>query len=262
MTAAVFRRHSAQRHMKVLAHFRIVDDEAKARAVARLIKGSTPDFDFFFLVVLSVVMATVGIVIDSPTVVIGSMLIAPILFPVLSLALGVVLGDYKVFYRALTTLGLATGLSVLLAFVVVLLVPGEVAMTAELSSRTEPTLAYLAIAMVSGLAVSYALVQPGLSETLPGIAISVALLPPLSASGALAAMGEWSASVGAFALFVVNVLGILLATVISFMLMNLAASRHAAVAVVKKEEKRIAEEEEAMRKIYRTREASADRAVR
>jgi len=248
--------------MKIIAHFRIVDDEAKARAVERLIKGSTPDFDFFFLVVLSVIMATVGIIINSPTVVIGSMLIAPILFPVLSLALGVVLGDYKVFYRALTTLALATGLSILLAFAVVLLVPGEVAMTAEISSRTEPTLAYLIIAVVSGLAVAYSLVQPGLNETLPGVAISVALLPPLSAAGALAAMGEWSASVGAFALFVVNVLGILLATMVSFMLMNIAASRHAAVAVVKKEEKRIAEEEEAMKRVSRPREIKADRAAR
>ncbi len=235
--------------MKVLAHFRIVDDEAKARAVARLVRGSTPDFDFFFLMVLSVVMATVGIIIDSPTVVIGSMLIAPILFPVLSLALGVVLGDYLIFYRALTTLGFATALSVALAMAVVLMVPGEIAMTAELASRAEPTLAYLIIAVVSGFAVSYALVQPGLNETLPGIAISVALLPPLSATGALAAMGEWSASVGAFALFVVNVLGILIAAIVSFMLMNLAASRHAAVAVVKKEEKRIAEEEAALQRV-------------
>ncbi|NBD73503.1 DUF389 domain-containing protein [Patescibacteria group bacterium] len=235
--------------MSLLSRFQIAREPDKSKAIERLVVGSTPDFDFFLLIVLAVLMATIGLLIDSASVVIGSMLIAPILYPVLSLALSVTLSDYALFYRSVVTLGKAAALGVGLALLTTVLSPGELTMTNELVGRVEPSLAYFMIAVISGLAVAYSLFQPELNEAFPGIAVSVALLPPLASAGVMLGMSDWSAAVGAFALFAVNVLGILFAALVSFSLMNLSVKKQVVTATMLKEQKRIAEEQEAIREL-------------
>lgn len=235
--------------MSLFSRFKIAEEVDKSKAVERLIVGSTPDFDFFFLVTLAVLMATLGLVLNSAAVVIGSMLIAPILYPILSLAVSVVMSDYKLFYRSLFTLGKAIFLAVGLSFAAAILMPGSIEMTTELMNRTEPSLAYFVIALISGLAVSYSLVQPGLNETFPGIVVSVALLPPLATVGVGLALFDWMVVTGSLALFAVNVVGILFASLISFSLMDLSTKKQLATATLVKEEKRIAEEQKTIKEL-------------
>ncbi len=79
-------------------HLTLITDlteEDKAKAIKDLIYNSSPRQDFFLMILLSVLMATFGLLLNSPAVVIGSMLVAPILFPIMGLSMGIVMVDSK-----------------------------------------------------------------------------------------------------------------------------------------------------------------------
>ena len=107
--------------MSIFARFKAIDDNHKAGVVRRLMEYSTPNFDFFYLVALSVVMATLGLLVDSASIVIGSMLIAPILYPLLGLALGLVMSNGSVMARSTTTIVKAFGIGLGLSIITTLL---------------------------------------------------------------------------------------------------------------------------------------------
>ena len=111
-------------------------------------------------------------------------------------------------------------------------------------SRVEPSLTYFFVAIIAGFAVSYSLVRPDLSATLPGIVVAVALISPLAVVGYGIAKFDWSIASGAFTLFLINVIGIIFASSLSFSLMNLYVKRKVAEKTIKKEEKRLEEEKE------------------
>ena len=229
--------------MSLLSHLHTLSEEDKSKAVEKLITSSTPDFDFFLLITLSILMATFGLLIDSAAVVIGSMLIAPILSPILSLSLGVVMSDHKLIMRSFYTVLKSVFIGILAAAVATLFFssPGDL-LGNEILSRIEPSLIYFLIAMIAGIAVSYSLVQPELSETLPGIAIAVALIPPLAVIGIGIAKLDWAIVSGSTVLFFVNVIGIIFASILSFSLMNLYRKRVVAKETIQKEEERLEDE--------------------
>lgn len=211
--------------MGLFEHIRAVSEGDKSAAVKELIESSTPDFDFFLLVILSVLMATFGLLENNPAVVIGSMLIAPVLFPILSLSASVVMSDYKLIGRAGTTLLKASLLGVAASFFASLFMSGGAIATPEVIARTEPTLLSIAIAIVAGFAVAYTLVKPKLSATLPGIAVAVALIPPLSTIGIGLSAFNWPVVAGATVYLLVNVIGIVFASMLTFSLMDLYQKR-------------------------------------
>ena len=90
--------------MSLFTHLNTLSEADKSKAVEKLITDSTPDFDFFLLMTLSMLMATFGLLIDSAAVVIGSMLIAPLLSPILSFSLGIVMSDSKLISRSFYTI--------------------------------------------------------------------------------------------------------------------------------------------------------------
>lgn len=237
-------------NMSFLAQIDNLSETDKSRAVKQLITESTPDFDFFFLVVLSVIMATFGLIIDSVSVVIGSMLIAPILSPILSISLGIVMSDGKLFWRSILTVLKASIIAIIAAVFATLLFKSLLSdgLTYEIISRTKPSIVYFFIAVVSGFAVSYTLVKPDLSETLPGIAVAVALIPPLSVIGIGIGMFDGEIVIGSLGLYLLNILGIVLAGLVSFSLMNLYGKRKVAERMIEKEEERIEKEEKEVKK--------------
>lgn len=231
--------------MSLFAHLNTLSEADKSKAVEKLITDSTPDFDFFLLMTLSILMATFGVLIDSVAVIIGSMLIAPLLSPILSFSLGIVMSDSKLISRSFYTVVKSFVVGVIAAALATLLfsssdsgIPGEVA------SRIEPSLVYFFVAVIAGFAVSYSLVRPDLNATLPGIAVAVALIPPLAVVGFGIAKFEWAIVSGSFVLFLINVIGIIFASTLSFSLMNLYVKRKVAEKTIKNEEKRLEEEKE------------------
>lgn len=116
--------------------------------------------------------------------------------------------------------------------------------TPELISRTQPTLSYVVVAIIAGLAGSFALVKPKLNETLPGIAISVALIPPIAAAGIGVAKFNWAIISGSLLLFLVNTIGVIFASMMTFSMMNFYVKREKAKETIKEEDKQIQKDQE------------------
>lgn len=212
----------------------------KSDAVKRLIAASTPRQDFFFMVVLSVATATFGLLLNNSAIIIGSMLIAPILYPIQSLSLGITISDNKLMARSFYTVLKSSSVGIVTAFIVTFLFSntfGE--LTTEITSRTHATLPYFAVAITAGLAGSFALVKPQLNETLPGIAISVALIPPLAVVGIGLAKLDWFVISGSLLLFIINIIGVIFASMFTFSLMNFYVEKREAREVVEEEDKKV-----------------------
>ncbi|MEZ5380961.1 MAG: DUF389 domain-containing protein [Microthrixaceae bacterium] len=167
---------------------------------------------FALLLGASVVIATLGLANDQPAAVIAAMVVAPLMTPVLGIAASLTLGLIRRTGRlVLVVVCASVGAIALGWFISASLVVHEI--TAEELSRTEPRLRDLVIALAAGAAGMYSIVRKDLSSVMPGVAIAVALVPPLATIGITAELGEWELARGATLLYVINVLAIVLAAV-------------------------------------------------
>jgi uncharacterized hydrophobic protein (TIGR00271 family) len=185
-----------------------------------LTKDAQPGRDYFILIVLSSIIATLGLLLNSPAVVIGAMLVAPLMSPILGFSLGIVLGEVRLVRTSLESMFKGVMATVIVSILVGLLSPLK-EMTQEIMARTQPTLLDLFIALASGMAGAYALSRKDVSAALPGVAIAAALAPPLSVVGLGLANGNMQAASGALLLFVTNLITISLAGVIIFTLLGI-----------------------------------------
>lgn len=185
-----------------------------------LTKDAQPGQDYFILIVLSSIIATLGLLLNSPAVVIGAMLVAPLMSPILGFSLGIVLGEVRLVRTALESVFKGVMATVIVSILVGLISPLK-EMTPEIMARTQPTLIDLFIALASGMAGAYALSRKEVSAALPGVAIAAALAPPLSVIGLGLADGNMQAASGALLLFVTNLITISLAGVIIFSLLGI-----------------------------------------
>jgi len=224
--------------------FTNINNKDKSRALEGLIEHSTPSSDFFLLVVLSVLMATFGLLTDDTAVLIGSMLIAPLLYPILSLSMGIIMSDFSLVGRSFNTLLKTMILTVGTAAIITLFfTPNGAEYTHEILARTRPSLIVAAIGAVAGFAASFAMVKPKLSETLPGVAISVALIPPLAVVGIGLARLDVATVFSALSLFGANALGAIFTSMVVFLLMNFYVKRGLAQKVVHDEDAKLKEED-------------------
>ena len=231
--------------MSVLARFRALPDKDKATLVRKLMENGTPDFDYFYLIGLSTLMATLGLLLDSSAIVIGSMLIAPLMYPILGVALGLVMmGDnIGVLQRALSTLVKSLGVGLVLSiFAAFLFGDDSMYQTAEVMARTVPSHLHLLVAIVAGAAVAYMLARPEWSDALPGVAIAVALVPPLASVGVGIAAGNILIIKGASMILLLNLFGIIAVAVVIFLLMNLGEKQNIAESTIKQEDRKLKSE--------------------
>ncbi|PIP86415.1 TIGR00341 family protein [Candidatus Campbellbacteria bacterium CG11_big_fil_rev_8_21_14_0_20_44_21] len=205
--------------------FNHLKEADKSEAVKALIDKSSPDQMFFVMVILSVLMATFGLLQDNAPVIIGSMMIAPVLYPILSLAMGFVMSDGNLIGRSFKTIVrsvlFALGASV---FVTVFFSVGE-SINEEIILFARPSLISAAIAVVAGLAVAFSLTKKEINTTLPGVAISVSLVPPLAVVGIGIAKASWTLISSSLLLFIINILGIVFASMLLFSSMNFYSRR-------------------------------------
>lgn len=221
----------------------------KEDAIERIIQHASPRPDFFFMIILAIAMATMGVLTGSTIILIGSMLIAPILYPLLSFALGIVTADSTLLNHAGYTLVKSTALSLGTALLIGLFFTSTGAPAIVIISGSIPTLAYAVVAGIAGLAAALAISKENLNEMLPGVAISVALVPPLAVAGVGLAHLEWSVFANAFLLFLTNVVGVTLLASVVFSLLGFATKRRVAQQAVKEEVKELKTEEKKIEKI-------------
>ena len=191
------------------------DRAARVDVYESLQRGSTWGFDFMMLIALSTTIASFGLQQSSTAVVIGAMLVAPLMTPLLGAGLGLLQGNRKLLVAALRAVGLGFLLALGLSTVVGLFSPIHV-MTAEMSSRGAPNLLDLAVGLVSGFAAAYAYSRAHLSAALPGVAIAAALVPPIATAGLCIAIGELHVGAGAILLFASNVFAIIVGATCAF----------------------------------------------
>ena len=171
------------------------------------------------LTALSTAIASLGLIANSAAVVIGAMLVAPLMQPIVALAAGLVLARPRAEAMSLGLIVLASAEAFGVAALVGWLVPSFriITLTPEILARTAPALLDLLIAVAAGAAGAYLTVRPRAGGALAGVAIAVALVPPLGACGVLVAHGNDRLAGGAFFLFLTNLVGIVLAAVVVFL---------------------------------------------
>jgi uncharacterized hydrophobic protein (TIGR00271 family) len=181
----------------------------------RSVEMSMPHGAFYLLVILSSAIASFGLLANSTAVVIGAMLVAPLMGPIFGIAFGLTTGDSELLGHAVAAELKGVGIAVALALLIGL-IPNHPEYGSEILGRTRPTVYDAIVALASGAAGAFALVDRRVSPALPGVAIATAIVPPLAAVGLSLAAGRLDWAGGAFLLFLTNLLAIELAAVAIF----------------------------------------------
>ena len=195
------------------------------------IASSKPSLGFFVLLLCAAVIATLGLIANSTAVVIGAMIVAPLMDPILSLAFALSISNNKLAKRSLLTV--VIGVLVVVATSALLASLLDVSeVNREMTSRTAPNLIDLGVAVAAAVAGSFSMTRERLSNSLAGVAIAVALVPPLCVCGIGLSMGNEVVAVfgrgtvagitnqiseGSFLLFLANLIGITVASLFVFL---------------------------------------------
>ncbi len=176
---------------------------------------------FLVLMVLSVLLALTGLYANSAPVIIGAMILSPLMSPIISFAMGLVRTQAVLIRGSLRTLVIGIASALFCAVSVAWLMPLE-NLTLEMQVRLAPTLLDLLVAVIAGVAGAYAHAKEEVAKSLAGVAIAVALVPPLSVAGIGIGWADWAMARGAFLLFFTNLVGITLAASTTFLVLGFA----------------------------------------
>ena len=182
-------------------------------------RASVPSLSFYVLLGLSGLIATLGLLANSVAIIIGAMIIAPLIGPITGIAYSSTIANKRLLKRSFLTLSTGVLFTVLVSAIAVSLI-GLKSVTPEILARTNPNLLDLVIALAAGAAGAFANTRKRIADALPGVAIAVALVPPLSVVGIGLAWGETALSVGALLLFITNLTGIIFSGVIILLLQS------------------------------------------
>lgn len=201
-----------------------VDPDAIAQLHQNLLEDSRFNLNYLVLTVSACLIATFGLISNSPAVIIGAMIVAPLMLPLRGIAFGTLEGELTLVRQSLFSISLGTVVAISLAWTLGRIV-GIPEFGSEVLARSQPNLIDLGIAVVAGGLSGFAKVRPQVSDALAGTAIAVALMPPLCVVGLTLSQGIWSYSSGAFLLYLTNLLGIILACMLVFILAGYTDSR-------------------------------------
>ncbi|MEM8830870.1 MAG: TIGR00341 family protein [Cyanobacteria bacterium P01_G01_bin.19] len=184
----------------------------KATPVASLNRSlwrlSVPTFNFHFMLTLSAIISTLGLLANSVAIIIGAMIIAPLMGPIVGMAFSVAMGNRKLLRRSSFTLLKGVILTIAASWLTASII-GLETVDSEILSRTNPTLLDFGIAMAAGLAGAFTQTRRSIADAIPGVAIAVALVPPLSVIGIGLGLGEQEIATGASLLFSTNLICII-----------------------------------------------------
>jgi len=179
--------------------------------------NSRPSTDFAVMITLAAAIAALGLLLNSPAVIIGAMLVAPLMSSILGMGMALVIGDARFFWTAFGTASRGVILAIVTGFIIGALTPGA-STTPEILSRASPSVLDLVVALVSGAAAAYALCRRDVSAALVGVAIAAALAPPLAVIGIGLMLRQWWIAGGALLLFATNMIAIIGASSLAFFL--------------------------------------------
>lgn len=189
--------------------------EDRIGAYRMIRRGGRPSRDFYTMTVLSASIASMGLILDSAAVIIGAMLVAPLMSAIIGMGMATIHGDLRFLLTTSRAALIGAASAILTGFVFGLInFHGET--TNQILQRTNPSILDLAVAIISGVAAAYALCRNNVSNSLPGVAIAVALVPPLATVGVCLSIGYWGLAWGALKLYLSNMVGIVFASAMVF----------------------------------------------
>ncbi len=180
---------------------------------------SKPTLSYFMLLIASVIIATLGLLMNASAIVIGSMIISPLTWPMFGLADGAALGNRKRIWANLAILGISILLGVMLAYVLTILSPLKV-INSEILARSQPTLLDAVVALTAGGIGTLAIVRKNISDSVAGVAVALSLTPPLCVLGIALALGEGEIVIGSLLLLATNALSITFIAGVLFILIH------------------------------------------
>jgi uncharacterized hydrophobic protein (TIGR00271 family) len=191
----------------------VADRAADPEIDTRIQSGVELQGTNLWLLVLAMLIASIGLNVNSTAVVIGAMLISPLMGPIMGIGYGAGIMDFVLIRKSLKNIGIAAALAVLASTAYFWLSPLRTAQS-ELLARTTPTIWDVMIAFVGGLAGIIGVTRRQMSNVIPGVAIATALMPPLCTAGFGLATGNWRYFFGAFYLFAINCVFIAMAAMV------------------------------------------------
>jgi uncharacterized hydrophobic protein (TIGR00271 family) len=199
--------------------FPTLEAEERSAVYQQIRDGARADIDFFVMITLSATIASLGLLLNSGAVIIGGMLVAPLMSPIIGIALAIALGNVRLLRDAAESTVKGVFLAAVVALVLSSILPlGE--LSEQILARTAPNLLDLLIALASGAAGAYAMSRKEMSAALPGVAIAAALVPPLGVIGIGLAARQFAVAGGGLLLFGTNLVGITLAGTVNFLLLG------------------------------------------
>lgn len=174
---------------------------------------------FMVLLILATMIATFGLFINSSSVIIGAMLLAPLMQPIVSLSMGVLRQDTALEMNGAKTIAIGVFTVLMTAAIIAFFTPIE-RLTSEMAGRLSPTILDLFVAIVSGAAAAYAKSNEKILGSLAGVAIAVALVPPIAVAGIGLGWADLNMFSTAFLLFITNLVGIVFAAAFTFVLLG------------------------------------------
>ena len=217
------------------------EDPIPARELNQtFLQASLPAVNFYLLLALAAAIATFGLLTNSAATIIGAMIIAPLMNPIASLAYAFVILSPRLLERAIITLLTGIILVIAIAYLTTELL-GLATVGSEILGRTTPNSLDLGVALAAGAAAAFANTRRSIANALPGVAISVALVPPLSVVGIGLCLGELGTAIamsqgveaniaaGSFLLFFTNLAGIIFSGSLVFLFQGYGNLKKAAI---------------------------------
>ncbi|MGE0113522.1 MAG: DUF389 domain-containing protein [Steroidobacteraceae bacterium] len=186
------------------SRFSLKDDRANdAEIDADLRSGISMRGTNLWVLMFAILIASIGLNVNSTAVIIGAMLISPLMGPIMGVGYGAGIYDFQLIRQSLKNLGIAASLSLLTSTIYFAISPLTTAQS-ELLARTNPTIWDVMVAFFGGLSGIVAATRKQKTNVIPGVAIATALMPPLCTAGYGLATRSWGYFLGAFYLFTIN----------------------------------------------------------
>ena len=201
---------------RALNWLRPVLTRVEAEEIARQSSANASiSLDYVILILISAIIAALGLLINSSAVIIGAMLVAPLMQPLISYSTGLTVGNFAMMGRSLLTLVIGILMALFVSYFIGLIAPTTIP-TSEMLIRGQPSPLDGFVALASGFVGAYATARKDIPAALAGVAIAAALMPPIGTIGLSYALGEIDLALGSSLLFITNIVCIILAASIVF----------------------------------------------
>ena len=235
---AIVKRNPPLRIKSLVEWFPRINPSDHADLIHDLRQGSKWGPDFVVMLGLAAAVSTLGLMQDSPAVVIGSMLLAPLMTPLMGLGLALAQASIKLMFLSLKSILLGFLLTLAISFILGLITPSGETLPQEVLARSTPNILDLMIALFAAGAAAFAMARPNIIGAIAGVAIATALVPPACSIGISLAHGAFLNAFGAALLFFANLIAIIAASSFTFSLLGIISSRaqlrHRRVATIAK----------------------------